>query len=278
MRFFEFDDYRSALQSYIDFLKEEGEPISYSSFADSIGVQKTFISKVFKQDAHLSEDHLFLAIEALGLNPEEENFLWLLFEHDRSGLEKRRQILRAEIGRIQEAQRQLKQHTQAEILRPEEKFEFAEYYLSPLNLIVHAHIGIPYFQKHPELIAKALGITKIELDHALNVLKRSQLIRVDQQGVAYPLKQAIHLDIKSIYCKPHQGLLRNLCHERIMKVSPERRFILNQTFSGSADIKGKIQEKFLVFMKEVESLIREDSTSDRVYQITFDLFPWTDRE
>lgn len=278
MRFFEFDDYRSALQEYIDHLKNEGEPISYSSFADALGVQKTFISKVFKQQAHLSEDHIFLAIEKLTLNSEEENFLWLLFEHDRSGLEKRKKVLRGEISRIQEEQRQLKKHTQAEVLKAEEKIDFAEYYLNPINLVVHAHLGIPTFQKNPLLIAQALGISKNELEKSIDILKRSQLIHLDQQGQVHPLKQAIHLDVRSIYCKPHQGLLRNLCNERIMKVPPERRFVFNQTFSGSLEIKGKIQEKFLVFMKEVESLIKDDSTSDRVYQITFDLFPWTDKE
>lgn len=275
MKIFEFNDYRQVIKKLIDEKKSKDSSITYASFAEVIGVQKTFVSKVLKELAHFSDDHLHLAFEYFQFNDIETQYMKLLYDHNRSGLNKRKSKLMKEISRIQEEQRQFHVHTRAEMQKPELTTEMAEYYLDPLNLIVHAHMGIPKYQNQPSLLSNALGISQEQLQTCLQTLQRLKIVQAQGKKII-PMKEALHLDVRSMFCKPHQMLFRIRSQERLMDLTPESRFMLSTTFSGTEEMKAQIQEHFLIFMKQVEKLIQNAEISEKVYQLNFDLFPWTD--
>lgn len=272
-------DYRKALRDILDEKKRLDPSISFSSYADVIGVQKTFVSKVLGGNAHLSDDQLYLTLEFLKLTQDEANYFRLLYDHSRTGLHSRKKIISAEIKKRQEEQRQLKIHTDAEIKKPESAEDFGEYYLDPLNLIVHAHLGVAKYALNPLLIAESLGISKNQLLRILERLNSLGIIEYNKLGSAVNvLKYALHLDVNSVYCQPHQQLFRLRSAEQIARLSPEKRFVYSLTFSGDEEVKNTIQELYLDFMKKVENYLDSGDTGEDVFQINFDLFPWAKKD
>lgn len=271
-------DYRKALKDILAQRKRVDDSVSFGSYAEAIGVQKTFVSKVLNGSAHLSDDQLYLTLEYLTFPVEETKYFRLLYDYSRTGLSSRKKVLLNQIRKIQEEQRQFKIHTTAEMQKPEFSHEIGEYYLDPLNLIVHAYLGIRKFAQNPSLIATELELPPDQLIKILERLKRSKIIDFDiGGGKVQVLKNALHLDIDSIYNQPHQQIFRLRCLEHVTKLTPEQRFVFSLTFSGSREVKKRIQEMYLDFFKQVETLLDSESSYEDVYQINFDLFPWARR-
>lgn len=269
-------DYRKALRDILDERKRADASLSFASYADAIGVQKTFVSKVLGGNAHLSDDQLYLTFNYLNLSKDESSYFRLLYDYARSGLHNRKKEILSEIRKIQEEKRQLKLHTQSEVQMPATNEDLSEYYLDPLNLIVHAFLSIPKFSLNPALVADSLEIPIEMLNLILERLKRLKIIEYTKLGgKTTVLRYALHLDVNSVYCKPHQQLFRLKSAEQIAKLSPDQRFVYSLTFSADHEIKGQIQEMYLEYMKKVEKMLDSKvSSEDVVYQINFDLFPW----
>lgn len=276
MSIYQHTDYRKALREILNARKRLDSSINFANYATVIGVQKTFVSKVLGGHAHLSDDQFYLTVDYLNFTDDEAHYFRLLYDYARTGLHARKKAITAKIHKRQEEQRQLKIHTAAEMQKPEQSEELGAYYLDPMNLIVHAHLGVTKFTHNSSLIAGVLDIPMTQLAAILERLKALKIIDFGKVGGKVTvLKHALHLDIESIYCQPHQQLFRLRSSEQIAKLTPEKRFVYSLTFSGHPEIKNKIQVLYLDFMKKVEKILDEDDSGQDVYQINFDLFPWT---
>ncbi len=268
-------DYRAAIKTLFDREKEKGHSLTYTMLAEALGVQKTFVSKVLLEQAHFNEDHLFLLSEFFRFSEKEKRYIELLFQHSRSGLARRQTNLLSEIKRIQEESRQTKEYLRSEMQNPETDAVYAEYYLEPMNLVVHAYLSIGRFGKDPSLLKRKLGLTDSDLAKILSCLERSGIIAFEKNMKSVRLlKGSIHLDSKSIYCSPHQLMFRIKNMEHISKLTPDHRFVFNITFSADPEVRNKIQEDFLKFSKQVQQHV-ENSEATEVFQISFDLFSWS---
>jgi uncharacterized protein (TIGR02147 family) len=274
MGIFQHFDYRLAIRDFINEHKSAQNNLSYSSYAEAIGVQNTFVSKVFNQNAHLSEDHLYLSFDFLKFTDSEIKYLRVLYDFERTGLHERKNKLKQQILSLQEENRQFRIHTSARVLQPELDQGFGEYYLDPMNLIVHAYLGIQKYCDRPEALHDVLPMPPPQVNSILETLQRLKIINRLPSGNIQVIKPSLHLDIRSIFCSPHQMLFRIKSTEQIMKLGADKRFIFSLTFSGNHDLKGRIQDSYLRFIKEIEKMIDENKNSDRVYQLNFDLFPW----
>ena len=276
MSLYQHSDYRKALRAILDERKRVDDSISFASYAEAIGVQKTFVSKVLGGSAHLSDDQLYLTFEYLKFDEEEASYFRLLYDYARTGLHARKKTVLAEIKKVQEEKRHIKFHTTAEMQKPQTLEDMGAYYLDPLNLIVHAHLGISKYAQNPSLLTGALDLTTQQLMKILDRLKSLGIVNFPGGGGKVTvLKHALHLDIESIYCEPYQQLFRFRSAEQIAKLNPEKRFVYSLTFSGDHQVKIEIQALYMDFMKKVEKLLDSDDSADDVYQINFDLFPWT---
>lgn len=276
MSLYQQTDYRKALRDILDLKKQSDPAISFASYAEAIGVQKTFISKVLGGTAHLSDDQVYLTLIFLNFSDEDSKYFRLLHDYSRTGLNARKKVVLAEIRKIQEEKRQFRIHTSAEVQKPESSIDMGEYYLDPLNLIVHAYLGIPRFAASPNLISTEMELPVKRLSKILSALKKIGVIDFTTAGGKVKvLKNALHLDVESMYCQPHQQLFRLKSAEQITSLSPEKRFVYSLTFSGDHELKGQIQEMFLKFIKKVEAVLDQQQAHEDVYQVNFDLFPWS---
>jgi len=277
MNVYTYQDYRRALADAFKQRKARDARVTLESFGNSIGVQKTFVSKVFNGRAHLSDDHLFMAIQYFGFNEEAAKYLRLLFDYTRSGLHVRKKELLREIRRIQEEQRQFRKHTTSEVVVPEKSGLMSEYYLDPMNLVVHAHFGLKKFCEQPGLLMSALGLSQSHFHRVMDCLIRHDVIAQSPKTGHVTVKMdRVHLDIRSVFAGPAQTLFRLVSNQHIHEIPPGDRFIFSLTLSGNSDLKAKIQELFLKLIEQVERESERDEVDhNQVYQINFDLFPWT---
>ena len=76
-------------------------------------------------------------------------------------------------------------------------------------------------------------------------------------------------------CRPHQVLMRNISQIKYQSSPPENLETLSVTFSANEVAYNEIHKKFLDFMNFAREKVEDVDHPDSVYQINFDLFPWT---
>lgn len=274
MTIFRFNDYRDAIAHLISSSKKNDTKLSYSEMADFIRVQKGYISRVLKKEAHLSTDQLYLTSEYLKLSDEQLDFLLLLLEYNRSALAQRKKILRQRVHDIQSQHRDTRNHLKADMLNPEDVSHYGRYYLDPYTPLVHTFLSIPYYAKQTSALAVKLGLSEKRLNQIIQVLIELKIIALDKSKSAFKIiRDHMQLVADSPLNLPYQIFQRTNAIHKIQTQSLEDRFIFSVTFSADEKSKTEIHEAFLKFLSEAEKIVKSSEASE-VYQINFDLFGW----
>lgn len=271
-------DYREKIDEHVNNAKKMNSKFNYSFFAEKAGVQNTYFSRVLKLEAHLNSDQIFLLCEALNLKPEEQEYLVLLHEYDRSIVVKRKSLLKTRIKEIEQEFARVEEYLKAEFVTPENHTDLAKYYLNPLNTIIHICLTVPHYNKNPNRIAEALKIEDSALKGALQLLTDLKMIepadKNSGEGQFRILQSALQLSKTSLYTDPHQTLMRYKSQDRISNLPIEKRKGFAVTFSADPATQKEIHKEFLNFISKIEKLVR-NAPAEEVYQLNFDIFPWT---
>ena len=78
MNIYEELDYRVILRKTIEERKRVDSSSNFQKLATAIRVQKSYLSKVFRETTDLNTDQLFLACEHLEFTSDQKNYLFLL--------------------------------------------------------------------------------------------------------------------------------------------------------------------------------------------------------
>jgi transcriptional regulator with XRE-family HTH domain len=270
---YQLDSYKDVLRSALLARRDQlGRTYTYQSLATACRVQKTYLSRVFNGDAHLSDDQLFLACEFLSLGDDERRYATLLHQRDRSVVQKKRQRL----GREIEAMRARYLKTEGHLAVPPVVtggHDESVYFLSPHYQLVHMFLMVPRFAQDPARLRQQLGLSEKELADVVTALARLGLVRFE--GGRYEvLKPALHLPSDSPLYRSYRALTRLKAMARVDRLEPDAAYNFSVVFTADEPTRRHIQARFLEFLKEVEEAVRA-APSDDVYQMHFDLFPWT---
>jgi transcriptional regulator with XRE-family HTH domain/DNA-binding Lrp family transcriptional regulator len=259
------DNYRAALRFLV-----EGR-MTFQELAARMKVQKSYLSRVLKGNADLSSDQVFSATLAFGLSEPEAEYLQLLLERDRSGLVERRKALDARLLEIRKRHLDSRAHlsrdtvvTDAETLR--------DYYLDPLQQLVHIALGLVRGKAEPAKLAKALGLPPTRLQELLAALERQGLAK-HEKGAWAPTERKLHLPKDSPLFRPYLAGHRLLSLERSRALAAGEGYQFSVIFSADEKTREKVQEAFLAFLKKIQDEVRA-APAENVYQMGFDLLPW----
>ena len=274
MSVFRYNDYRDAIAGQIEISKKSEKKLSYSDMAENIRVQKGYVTRVFKKEAHFSSDQLFLACEYLNLNNEESNYLMLLLELGRSALAQRKKELQKQINDIQRTHRDTRKHLKADMLNPIGLDDYNRYYLDPMVPLVHTFLSVPAFSRNLKIVATKLGISEKRLKSIVKTLEDLQIVKLDSASGAYLIiRDHMQLVADSPLNLPYQIFQRTNAINKIQTQNIEDRFVFSVAFSADQKTKNEIHEAFLKFLRKAETLVKEGSPTD-IYQMNFDLFGW----
>jgi len=255
-------------------LKSRGLRVNNSLIADFIKVQKTYVSRVFRKQAHFSADQLFLCCQYLRLNPEETNYLLLLLDHERAAVKGRRSILLGQIHQIQQEKTKIQNHSKATMVAPQSNPNYLEYYMDPRTPLVHTYFHINSYRTNPNKIGQALQITEMQFNQILDVLKQSKIIEWNSVTKTYDLKVShLHLTKESPLSFPAEQLTRIMVLDHLKKLRKDQRFYYSFTFAADEKTRKHVHQEFLKFLRATEPEIKA-APSEEIFHMSFDLFPW----
>lgn len=274
MNIYSYLDYRTILKKMVKESQMSDSHFTFASLAQQTGIQKTYLSKVINGTADLNSDQLYLITEVFHFNKDEIKFMELLLERARTSISSRRKRLDAEILKIQMLYMDTKNQLQAENQSVGATDTLAAYYLDPYNLLVHTFMSLPRYQRNTEAIRVPLGLSPEHLSRVLKNLERLGIIEWNSKKQNYHVvKDHLQLAKDSPLLEAHQSLVRSLGLPQLLKLPKDKKFSFQVTFSGDENTRIQIHEKFLEFLRAVESSV-QTAQPEEVYQLSFDLFPW----
>lgn len=268
---YQYTDYREYLKDLTQALKERGDGFTLGNLAGACGIQNPYLSKVFRGDADLNADQLFLACEYLQLESEESQYLQLLLETCRAQVPRRKRQLMAQIESLQNQYRQTKKHIRFEAPQIQNAAR-EEYFLDPYLQLIYAALTIPKYQENLTLICETMSIPKAKLEYGLARLEAIGMIV--KQGPGYQITQShFHLSKQDPLCRPYQHLLRIKSIEHLMRLPTEASYNFVWTISMDEKTRARIQDAFLKFLEQANAWVHA-APSEKLFQINFELFPW----
>ncbi|MBX9768318.1 MAG: TIGR02147 family protein [Bdellovibrionales bacterium] len=273
MSIFSYLDYREFVSIKLKELKKNRPGFSQALFARKSEIPNTYLTNVLKGRGNFNSDQIFAIARELDLNPLESDYLALLKEFDQCSSPDRKLHLKQEI----ESRRAQAHKTEAFIsakVRKNEHELIVKYYSDPLIKIVHVLLQIPKYQKKVEKIAEDMLLPSSYVDGILKTLQELELIRFVDKHVEV-LHRNFHLSKDSAMLLPHQSLMRARSVQRLQQVPQDQRYSFSVTCTGTEKTRELIQQKFLAFLKEIESEVKT-ALPENAYQMNFDLFPWNE--
>ncbi len=268
-------DYRNVLRALVKERKQFEPAFGFHRLADAARIQRPYLSKVMKGTAQLSADQLFLMANFLQLGAGEQDYLQLLLEHDRTAVAERRAQLAVRIRGIAAQRRDSGAHLSAKTIdaRMDGAQALGDYYLDPLLQIVHVAISVDFFSRQTAALAGELNLSGIQLHGLLGTLERLGLAyREGQQWRAR--EPALHLPKASPLYRAWRNQMKLAALQRLGQVDPEEAYAFSAVFSADAATKAFVHDRFLEFLRSVEGAVQR-APARQVFQMAFDLFPWT---
>ena len=273
MNIFSYLSYREIIKKLLSERRRQVR-LTYAALAERARIQKTYLSKVIHGTADLNADQMHLLCEALDIAGDEYEYMQLLLERTRTTLASRREILTRKISRLQAEHLDSKKVLRAESVDPAQQLpQLAAYYLDPYALLVHTFLSVPRYQKDPQRVAAALGLSPTHLQRLFRVLAEAGILEW-RGGQAHFLKAHLQLAKNSPLSGAHQALIKNLSSAQIARVEDHQKFSLLVTFSANEKTRAALHERLLDFLKTAEPLV-QDAPAEDVYQMNLELFPWS---
>lgn len=267
-------DYRAFLKSAIEQRKTHRK-LTLRDLAQSAGIQPTYLTNVLMNRANLNQDQLYALGEALDLTKEERDFSALLLEMDRASNPNRKKEILQQIEKIQKGSLKTAKHLPSREVEAG-GIEEQEYYLEATTSLVHVFLRVPKYAKNPKLIGEELKLSPSKLQQTLKLLEKNGFIRWDAKHSRYSVeKHTRHLSAESPLCFPHQLLMRLSSLQRIQILPTEDRNTISITYFANKEVRREIHSEFLSFLKKADKLVADSKDDNEVFQMNFDLFPWS---
>ncbi len=272
MNLFLESNYHAVLRKIVEERKRIDPKFNFQAIAEATRIPKSYLSKVAHEKAHFSPDQLFLVGEHLGLNDPQMRYMQLLLEQARSGVKKRREQLEKELQAMRDRALDSREHLQA---KPESLGEqgLKDYYLDPMNQLVHISLSIPRYQSDPTKLATDLGIPVAELRAIIERLEGLGVIEL-AHGKYKTLIKGIHLPRTSPVFRPWRNQLKLLCLDRLSRRGQKSDYSFSVSFSATDKVRDRIKGDFLELLKRAEAEVG-GARQEEAYQMSFELFAWT---
>lgn len=278
MNIYKSNDLREILNEVMSEKKFLDKKFSFQSMAAFIRVQKPYLSKFMNNRADLNSDQMYMACQFLEMNEEETNYMLLLLAHERCTFSERKKSLKENIKKTQDSKiDNIKNVIKNISTRDALEFDNSkhiEYYLEPIISIVHMFLTIPRFRNNIDLIAQDLFISKEQLQDILKKLINMNIIEINDDQINI-LIRTLHLPKESKIISSHQQILKQNAIHRLSRIGIEQKKSFSVIFPSNETVRKKIEFEFSTFITKVRELQLEDENKEDCYQLSFDLFPWS---
>ncbi len=275
MSIYRYLDYRLAIQEIFEKHKMVDRTLTYQRVAESMHLQKSYLSQVLKGRADLNQDQLFLFCRFFQINSEESDYLQLLLEHSRSGLKDRRQKLNEKINQARKEHQKSERHISSNLMSTSQTAA-NEYYMDCLNQLIHVALSIEKNRRRLDLLAPSLQISQKRVSDALATLQRLGFIEISKDGVQVLINN-LHLPKDSPMYPLWQSQMRTLVQAHAAQRDRAKSYNFSVFFSADEETRSHIHEQFLDLLAKIQPKVKE-SPAKGLYQMNFDLLEWIESD
>ncbi len=269
---YNFLEYRPWLKEAALVWKKSKTGRTLNALAVKAEIHPPFFSNLIKEKVHLNTDQLFNICKALGVTSEEASYAEMLLDWERSTLEERKQILKQNIDQIRKDKLSSESHLKMEKIQLTTENQ-ASLFLKPELYIIYFFLSIPRFADDLSLVAESLQMEAERVESAVKELIGLGFIELVGTKLV-KTKKHFHLPKESPLCEPHQVLLKYRALQHQQASATDKQYSFMVTFTADPEVRAKIHREFLSFLSRIETWVKE-APSEEVYQMNFDLFPWS---
>lgn len=276
MNIYQITDYREIIRYLVEERKKSESKFGFHKLSEAANIQKPYISKVLKGNANLNSDQMYAIAKCLRQSKEETEYILLCLEYDRTVFPDRKKDLKDRIRQIATESQDSSKHLKAKSLDTSDpNSTISKYYLDPLNQIIHSALTIPYYSINPLILSKHLHINNTRLHDIIQFLKRENLLE-EIDGKLIPKNRNLHLPRSSPLYNTWRNQLKLLAMQRINDQQEQSdTYSFNVIFTGNENTRNNIHNKFMEFLQYCESEVKNSTSIEKIFQMSFDLFPWT---
>lgn len=264
--------YRKYLSDIYHYKKKTEDNFSYRSFSAAVGVKLiNFLPWLIEGKRNLASKTVPNVINALNLDELEGDYFTLLVNFDQAKTQEEREKYWGKIVSIRA------QHKKVE--RVEEKRY--EYFSNWTTVAIRELLNVVKFNPKEEEGYYKLGsmlrprVTKMEAHKAVKILIDMEFVEKDPSGTLILTEKQITTgdEAPGFHIREfHRQMLSRAADS--MDIFPsDQRDISGISMSVSEDGQHKIKKAIQNFRHEVESIIKEDGSADRIIQLNMQMFP-----
>jgi len=266
-------DYQQILKKSVEERKKVDSSVTFQSMANYMRIQKAYLSQVIKGVRDLSQDQLYLACKFLNFTAEENEYLKILLDYARCGLKDREKELLKEIKIWQKQKNKTSQYIDVEELT-HRKINREDYYLDPINQVVHMGLRVKEYRKEPLKLAQKLFLPKKRISDYIKNLERMGIIEITSKGIEL-VEVELHLPKDSPIFDSYKSQCYTNTMNRLKKLEDSKTYNFSAVFCADDETRQEINNHFMKFLGKIKKLV-DGSHSKEVFQMNFDLFSWTE--
>ena len=264
-----FLDYRHYLASLFEKCKESISPYSYLDFAYDLSFSKSNVIRLIViGERVLTQKAAAKIARALLLKGDYRRYFTALVQYQSARLPKERDRLFAKLVSY-------RKKTDSKDLEP----YLVEYYSNWYNPIIREMAGLSDFNGDPAWIQKRLSfsLNLQEVRRSLELLCEIGIVKFNSETNRYERSNDIITDFEArgmaiiLY---HQKMIE-MAKESITTVAPEKREIRAVTVALPESAVDILKSKIYEWSMEVMSLEERMKSPQEVYQVNFQMFPFT---
>lgn len=262
---FEFNDYRSYLNSYLVKLPKNGYGEA-RKIASYLNVSSTFISQIFNGQKDLNLEQADVLADYLGLSSLERDFFILLIEKERSGTKKLKTYFENKILEAKKASLKLSARVQKNrTLTDEEKSVF---YSSGLYSAIHLYTSTAKVGRSIDEIISRFELSRARANEIMRFLIDTGLCKEDQ-GCFYMTEVHTHVPQGSAHLLKHHSNWRVKAIQYSEDITPEE-LMYTANISVSKDDFSRLREEMVQFIKRfVDTVQKSEAEEIATFQMDF---------
>jgi len=264
---FLYDNYRVLLKDLTAYHKSINPNFSHRYFASKSGfATSSFLKLVIDGKRNLTNESILKISRGFDFSEQEKFFFEKLVYFNQSKNFKDKNYYYKQLIAIPK-------FTKFHILSREQNEYFSKWYHCVVReLCVMFNGSLTSKQIADMLIPR---ITVIEVNESLNLLKKLELIKQDQNKKWEHSHPAVITpeEIQSFFISSYHKEMIKLALQSIDRFKAEERNITSLTLNISSNKFEQIKEKIRLLREELLNMAIEDKDSDMVYQLNFQVFP-----
>jgi len=265
MSLYEFDDYKTFFNSWVEQLPKKGHG-EYRRLANALGISTTMISQVFKGDKHVSLELACEICDYLNFNDEETEYFLLLVELSRAGSHK----LRSKFQRLIKARQEKAKKIENRVKKDLELSEQAKsvFYSSWIYSAARLLSAVPEYQDVSS-IAQKLNLPRQQIQKVVSFLVENGLCEWKEQKLTTG-NVATHLGSSNLMVAKHHQNWRLQGFQKMIGNNDDDLFFTLPCALSKKD-KELIRAKLLEWIVEIRKIVGP-SDSEVVQCLNIDWF------